>query len=219
MNENVSEQKKMSRRKFIKTAGIGCGAAALLCVGGGALASLPPAVEFYESPAIIGNGKGKVLVVYASKAGSTAEVAQAIAETLRAKGLTVDVSQVKHAVDLSGYQAVMVGSCIRMGAWLPEAVKFVEKNQAALKSVPTAFFQVGAGLKEDTPANREEALGYMAKASELVEPVSMGVFAGKVDFSKLSLLDRLISNMVGSVEGDWRDWDAIRAWTETAVSL
>lgn len=218
MTDNLKEQKHQSRRKFLKTAAITTAAAAVVCVGAGALASLPPSIEFYETPAQEGNTvEKKVLVTYASKAGSTAEVAQAIGEVLRGKGLSVDVKQIAHVTDVSGYQAVLVGSCIRMGSWLPAAVQFVEKNQAALKSVPTAFFQVGSSLKEDTPENQEEAKGNMAKARALVEPVSMGLFAGKVDFSKLSLLDRLIAKGVGSVEGDWRDWNAIKTWAGQAL--
>ncbi len=217
MDAKNNDQKKMSRRGFLKTAAIGCGGLAVVCAGAGALASLPPAVEFNESQA--GTGEKKALVAYASKAGSTGEVAEAIAETLRGKGLAVDVRQVKHVSDVGGYQAVIVGSCIRMGGWLPEAVNFVEKNQAALNAVPTAFFQVGAGLKEDSAETRKEAEGYLDKVKAFVQPVKVGLFAGKVDFSKLSLFDRLISNMVGSVEGDWRDWDAIRAWAGSALPM
>ncbi len=216
MIENQIEQKKMSRRSFLKTAAVGCGAAVVVCAGAGTLASLPPAVEFYESD---GNGENgmekKVLVAYASKAGSTAEVAEAIAGTLSGKGMAVVVKQIDHVKNLDGYNAVVIGSCIRMGRWLPEALKFVEKNQGVLKTLPTAFFQVSAGMRENTQAAKEEALGYSQPVRDLLEPVSMGLFAGKMDLSKLSLFDRAISKMVGSVEGDWRDWEAIRAWAES----
>ncbi len=76
---------------------------------------------------------GKVLVAYASRAGSTAEVAQAVAEVLRARsgGDTVDVLPVKIGQRPQPcYRAVIAGSAIRMGKWLPEAVEFVAKNQA-----------------------------------------------------------------------------------------
>jgi menaquinone-dependent protoporphyrinogen oxidase len=213
MKANETESKKMSRRSFLKTAAIGTAAAAVVCVGAGALASMPPAVEFYESDENGGTAMDKkVLVTYASKAGSTGEVAEAIGETLRKKGLAVDVKQVGHVADVSAYQAVVVGSCIRMGRWVPAAVDFVKANQAALQAVPTAFFQVGAGMREKTPEAETEAMGYSEPVRAIVNPVKMGLFAGKMDFAKLSFLDRTIAKMVGSVEGDWRDWDAIRAW-------
>jgi menaquinone-dependent protoporphyrinogen oxidase len=220
MKENHDKQKKISRRSFLKTAAIGCGAAVVVCAGAGTLASLPPAVDFYESEGDAGGGMQKsVLVAYASKAGSTAEVAQAIAETISGRGMAAAVKPIDHVKSLEGYDAVVIGSCIRMGGWLPEALKFVEKNQGVLKTLPTAFFQVSAGMRENTPAAKEEALGYSQPARDLLEPVSMGLFAGKMDLSKLSLFDRAISKMVGSVEGDWRDWEAIRAWAEAIETL
>lgn len=218
MDDTNLEPKKMSRRNFLKTAGIGCGAAILVCAGGGALASLPPMVDFYETEAGAGAASGKkVLVTYASKAGSTAEVAEAIAKTLTEKGMMVDVSRIENVGDLGGYQAVLVGSCIRMGRWLPAAVKFVEKNQAALKAVPTAYFEVCTSIRKDTPEARSEAEAYLDNVKALVEPVGSGIFAGKVDFSKLSFLDRTIAKGVGSEEGDWRDWDAVRAWAGSII--
>jgi menaquinone-dependent protoporphyrinogen oxidase len=162
---------------------------------------------------------GKVLVTYATRAGSTAEVAQAIAEVLRARseGENVDVAPVKEVKDLSPYRAVIVGSAIRMGSWLPEAVEFVTKNQAALDKVPTAFFLVSGYLKDDTPEMRAKVSAFLDPVRAMVKPGKEGLFAGKMDYSKITFLDRLIAKMVKSVEGDWRNWDQIRAWAADAV--
>lgn len=162
---------------------------------------------------------GKVLITYATRAGSTAEVAQAIAEVLRARseGENVDVAPVKEVKDLSPYRAVIVGSAIRMGSWLPEAVEFVTKNQAALAKVPTAFFLVSGYLKDDTPEMRAKVSAFLDPVRAMVKPGKEGLFAGKMDYSKITFLDRLIAKMVKSVEGDWRNWDQIRAWAADAV--
>jgi menaquinone-dependent protoporphyrinogen oxidase len=106
-----------------------------------------------------------------------------------------------------------------MGSWLPEAVKFVEVHTAALKTKPVAYFQVSSFLKEDTPEKRQEAATYLGAVRALVKPASVGLFAGKIDYSKLSFFDRTIAKMVGSVEGDWRDWDAIRAWAGDLLTM
>lgn len=159
----------------------------------------------------------KILVAYASKAGSTSEVAQAIGETLRAQGANVDVLQIKHVKDVSAYQAVILGSAIRVGQWLPEAVNFVKTHQAELRQRPTAYFLVSGTLKENTPEVTEKVSAALTPVRALLEPTSMGLFAGKMDFSKLSFLDRTIAKAVGSVEGDWRNWDAIRAWAAQAL--
>jgi menaquinone-dependent protoporphyrinogen oxidase len=71
----------------------------------------------------------RILVTYATRAGSTVEVAAAIGETLRGSGFSVDVKPVKEKPSVEGYQAVVVGSAIRLGSWLPEAVNFVKNNQ------------------------------------------------------------------------------------------
>ena len=159
----------------------------------------------------------KILVAYASKAGSTAEVAQAIGETLSAQGATVDVLQVKHVKDLSAYTAVIIGSAIRMGQWLPEAVNLVKAQQAELRQRPTAFFLVSGFLKDNTPEMTQKVGTFLDPVRAIFEPASIGMFAGKMDYSKLSFLDRTIAKAVGSVEGDWRNWDTIRAWAAQAL--
>jgi len=40
------------------------------------------------------------------------------------------------------------------------------------------------------------------------------MFAGKMDYSKLSWLDRTIAKAVKSVEGTGANWDAIRGWAQ-----
>ena len=144
---------------------------------------------------------GKVLVTYATRAGSTAEVAQAIAEVLRARsgGDTVDVLPVKEVMDLSPYRAVIVGSAVRYGKWLPEAVDFVAKNQAALAKVPTALFLVSGYLKDDTPEMRARVSAFLNPVRQILQPDKEGLFAGKTG------------------KGDWRNWDQIRAWAADAV--
>jgi len=187
----------------------------LACCGLGALMRVQPHVDYPESTC--GDERmNKILVAYASKAGSTGEVAGFIGQVLCESGAVVDIRLAKEVSDLSPYQAVVVGSAIRMGRWLPEAIKFVERYQAVLKTLPLAYFQVSGFLKEGTPERRQEAAAYLAPVRALVAPVSEGLFAGKMDYSRLSFLDRMIARIAGSVEGDWRDWDAIRAW---AVSL
>jgi menaquinone-dependent protoporphyrinogen oxidase len=154
----------------------------------------------------------KILVAYATKAGSTGEVAEAIGQALCAGGAAVEVKPVKEVSDVSGYSGVVVGSAIRMGSWLPEAVEFVEANAGTLATMPVAYFQMSGFLRDDTPEKRQEAATFLAPMRALVEPVSEGMFAGKIEYSTLSFFDRTIARLVGSAEGDWRDWEAISAW-------
>lgn len=155
----------------------------------------------------------KILIAHATKAGSTREVAEAIAEELRSRGAEVDVSPANDVKKVSAYTAVIVGSAIRMGKLLSDATKFVKKHEKTLNELPVAYFVVCMTMKDDTEENRTTVEAYLDPVCELVEPVDMGLFAGAINYSKLSFPARTMSKAMKVSEGDFRDWDAIRDWT------
>ena len=155
-----------------------------------------------------------ILVTYATRAGSTFEVAALVAEVLRTTGATVDVKYVRAVRELEGYDAVVIGSAIRMGQWLPEAVEFVKANRETLSHIPTAYFLVSGFLRGDTPEMRQRTLAYLDPVRKILEPISIGLFAGKMDYSTIDWYDRSIAEAVSSSQGDWRDWEAIRSWAQ-----
>ncbi len=205
---------RLTRRDFLK---VGCGAtvATLLACGGlGYIGTLPPDVPTPDTT-VKGNGNMKeMLVTYATRAGSTVQVAETIAQTLATTGATVDVRPVKNVKDIKGYDAVVIGSAIRMGAWLPEAVQFVKTNQSTLAGIPIAYFLVSGFLKNDTPEMRKTVGAYLDPVRQILEPKSIGLFAGKMDWSKLNFFDRTLAKAMGEKEGDWRNWEAIKTWSE-----
>lgn len=206
--------KRFSRRDFLKTAGITLGTASLVCSGLGYAATLSPE----PAPPEFTYGKDdpmnkRILVTYATRAGSTVEVAAVIGETLAQRGFSVHVKPSKEKPRVDGYEAVLVGSAIRMGEWLPEAVEFVENNQSRLNQIPTAFFTVHIGNIGDDEKSRAGRLAYLDTVRSLVKPVDEVYFAGKMDFARLSFLDRLL--VANDVEADRRDWNAIRTWAES----
>ena len=156
----------------------------------------------------------KVLVTYASRAGSTMEVAQAVAQELTNRGYAVDIRPVKQVTSIDGYNAVVIGSAVRMSNWLPEAVQFVEKNRTALSQKKTAYFGLYLMNMGEDEASRKARDLYLDAARKLVKPQAEALFPGVGDPSKVSFLDRLIGKMVKSPEGDFRDWKAIRAWAQ-----
>ena len=206
-------QNKLSRRDFLQAAGVTVGVSVLACGGLGVLGTRAPEINLMENQYKGASDMRKVLVAFASKAGSTGEVAEAISQVLNAKGMTVDVRQIKHVKDVSGYQAFVIGSAIRMGRWLPEATKFLEAHKSELSQSPTAFFTVCLTLAKDNAKNRSEVEGYMRPVRAILEPVSLGLFGGKLDLGKLSFIEGFImTNLIKSRVGDFRNWDAIRAW-------
>jgi menaquinone-dependent protoporphyrinogen oxidase len=160
----------------------------------------------------------KILVTYASRAGSTAGVAEAIGKTLTENGAQVDVLSMKEVNDLSQYRAVVAGSAIRGAKWLPEAMQFMQTHQSALAQKPFASFMVCITL---AMSNGEKYRGgltdWLKPIRDLVRPVSEGYFAGTLDFSKLpitpnTLLMRVAVALGVFPLGDHRNWNAIRAW-------
>lgn len=206
---------KMNRRTFIVRAAAGVGATCLACAGLTAIGLQAPVNPSYQ---LFASGEQpvnqKVLVTYASRAGSTMEVAQAVAEELTKRGFAVDVLPVKQASSVDGYGAVVIGSAVRMGSWLPDAVKFVEKNSAALQQKKTAFFGLYLMNQGEDEASRTARSAYMEPARKWVKPQTEGLFVGVGDPAKISFIERMIGKMVKSPEGDFRDWNAIRAWAQ-----
>src|SRR5258706_2356560 len=94
-----------------------------------------------------GRTMNKILVTYATRAGSTFEVAVLVAEVLRTAGATVDVKYVRAVHELESYDAVVIGSAIRMGQWLPEAVEVGKAHRETFSHMPTAYFLVSGFLR------------------------------------------------------------------------
>ena len=156
-----------------------------------------------------------ILLAYASKAGSTAEIAQRIGKTLSGRGYTVDVKPVSQAGDLSGYQGIILGSAIRIGNVLPEVKTFIEKNQAALTRMPFNLFIVCMTLEKDTEENRKAVAAYLEPVRAIAKPAVEGMFSGVIDTKKLPFIERLMIKAMKAPVGDFRRWDQIEAWTET----
>ena len=157
----------------------------------------------------------RILVAYATAAGSTGEVAEAIGEALRDGGTAVDVRWAKEVDDVTGYRAVVVGTGVRAGRPYQEAVSFVEGHQQVLGQVAVAYFAVCMTMEQDTEENRCEAetfLNPVREAAPQVEPVAVGLFGGAMDYGKLPLPLRLMMKAMKRPEGDARDWEAIGAW-------
>ncbi len=159
----------------------------------------------------------KILVAFATRAGSTAEVAQEIGKQLIDAGYAVDVLAAPKVKDLTPYSAVILGSAVRITRVLPEAVKFMKQHSKALKHLPSAYFLVNLTMKEDTPEHRATAQGFAAPLCALKEPVSLGLFSGVFDPERLTGLWRIFMAKSDLPRGDFRDWAAIHRWTDELI--
>lgn len=154
----------------------------------------------------------KILVTYATKLGSTTEVVQQIADTISQTGSSVDVVPIKADIEVSDYDIVIIGSAIRMGKWLPEAVNFVKQHQNKLNQIPTSIFSVHILNQGDNPEDKKERQAYTTAVREILHPESEAFFAGKINATQLGFFERLLFKAVKSPDGDFRDWGTIQNW-------
>lgn len=161
----------------------------------------------------------RALVVYASRFGSTAGVADAIAEELRAGGWSIDVSSVDDAAAPDAYDAVVIGSAVYNARWMPEALDYVRRNQNGLNERPTAYFQVCLSVLHTNELKQHIIDAWMEPANRLAPPVSAATFAGAIDRKNITGSMRLLVWMSRIPDGDYRDWDAIRSWGNALSTL
>jgi menaquinone-dependent protoporphyrinogen IX oxidase len=200
-----------------------------------------PEPETPEGGAAVASG-GRALLVYATRHGSTREIADAIAAELRAAFGDVDVREAASAPPPAGYDAVVVGGPMIMG-WHRDAERYVKRHRDQLASVPLALFVTAASLTEDgmtavrgvpvakdpwlvkkprsaDKLGRKERyalpshyLGDIFKACGPARPRSAAFFAGSLDLTTMNIFEKLfVLLIVGATPGDGRHWDFVREW-------
>jgi menaquinone-dependent protoporphyrinogen oxidase len=153
----------------------------------------------------------RILVAYASKKGSTTEIAQAIAKELLAAGHTTDAVEIAKGASPAGYDAVVIGGPLYVGK-IEGMGKFVKRHSAELARVPVAGFVVCLAAAAKDPEGMAWAEKALHAALDPLRPVAEMVFAGRLDPSKLSWLQKWMTEKAKSPVGDFRDWTAIAAW-------
>lgn len=184
-------------------------------------------------------GDKKVLITYASRAGSTAEIAGILADELIGTGLSVEVSPIDKVNDLQDYHAVLIGSPILKGAPLPEVCEFVKAYEMDLKDKKLAYFLVCLALSSFTDKELQVDEPYldpslpMLKASSTemkfmdkdhemskylkplltsapqLKPTSTAFFAGNLDYKKLDFRSRMTMRLMSLFIKEIKEGDFI----------
>ncbi|MHC1770297.1 MAG: flavodoxin domain-containing protein [Flexilinea sp.] len=164
----------------------------------------------------------KVLVTYASSYGSTQEIAEAVADTLRIHNLSVDLQFIKNIRTLDGYNAVVLGAPIYMFHWHKDVRNFLSRFKRVLEGgLPIAVFTSGPsflGDEKEWQEVRSQVNQELTKYSWL-KPVSVEIVGGRFDHKKLRFPYNFIPALNKLPDSDLRDWVAIRAWADLAGSL
>jgi menaquinone-dependent protoporphyrinogen oxidase len=146
----------------------------------------------------------RVLVVVATKHGSTKEIATAIAGVLGAV-----LQDAEHAPSPAGFDAVVVGSAVYAGRWRETARDWVSAHAAELRTRPVWLFSSGPIGSPPFPSDEPHDVHPL---SELIGARGHRSFPGRLDKELLSFGERAMVTAMRAPLGDFRDWDDIRAW-------
>ncbi|MDI6719560.1 MAG: flavodoxin domain-containing protein [Methanomicrobiales archaeon] len=160
----------------------------------------------------------RAIVVYASRYGSTKEIAEFIAGKLRGQGVEAEAFSADAAPNPGNYDAVVIGSAVYMEHWMGEATEYVRRNRTALSGRPVWLFssgplELGTDTSiEDPKLEPKEIAGFR----ETIHPRGHRVFFGALDPGKLGFMHRSLRKLPAArailPEGDFRNWSDIEAW-------
>jgi menaquinone-dependent protoporphyrinogen oxidase len=154
-----------------------------------------------------------VLVAYATRYGSTREVAERVGEKLRGQGLEVEVRPAREVKSLDGYDAVVFGGALYMFRLIREGRRFFSRHRDRLSRMPLAVF--GMGPIEDIEKQFAGARGHLDKTLVKlhgVTPIAVTIFGGVLRPEKLKFP---YTGMKGMPPTDLRDWEAIENWANS----
>lgn len=160
-----------------------------------------------------------ILVGYVTNYGSTREVAENIAVTLREHGFLVDVQPLREVHTLTGYKAVIVGAPLYMFHWHKDAVRFLTRHREALVERPVAIFTLGPVRDPHDEKEWQDARAQLTKDLDRfpwLKPIACEIFGGRLDPASLHFPFRMFAGKMQA--SDLRDWAAIHTWTEELVT-
>jgi menaquinone-dependent protoporphyrinogen oxidase len=161
-----------------------------------------------------------MLIGYASRFGSTRDVASRIADTVRARGNDVDLRSVGEIADFDRYDAVVFGSGVYDGSWTAEATDLMRRHAAVLARKPVWLFSVGSFGDRHPIVGRliTKEPREIGEFEQAIHPRGYRVFAGVIDLDHWPAWGRLIFRALGGHDGDNRQWLDIEAWADEIAS-
>jgi menaquinone-dependent protoporphyrinogen oxidase len=160
-----------------------------------------------------------LLVTWATRYGSTEEVAHAVADALLKQGLTVNAQPMNDVRTLAAYDAVVLGFPLYIGRIHKDARHFLSSHRQALTQRPVALFVLGPtqANEKEWPASWNQLRKHLAKFPWFT-PFATEMFGGKFDPQKLGFPFSFIPALRNLPPSDARNWPAIHAWASNLLS-
>ncbi|MEV0694466.1 flavodoxin domain-containing protein [Streptomyces sp. NPDC050388] len=152
---------------------------------------------------------GTVLVTYGTTNGSTARIAETVADVLRKGGLTVETLPARSVVSVTSYDAVVVGGGLYAGRWHKDARRFVRRYRRDLAKRPVWLFS--SGPLDATASERDiPPVPGVKKAVAEIDAREHVTFGGCLEEGAKGWVARMI--LRDGKGGDFRDFTAIQTW-------
>ena len=152
-----------------------------------------------------------ILVTYATRYGSTKEVAETIAADLREHGLEIVIQPLRQVRSLEGYRAVVMGAAFYIFHWHKDARHFLSKHRKELATRPVAIFALGPLPNTDEKGSAQVQFTKVLAKHPWLTPVAAEMFGGKLDPARMHFpYNRMPA-------GDARDWQAIHRWAHSVA--
>ncbi|MEU3250540.1 flavodoxin domain-containing protein [Streptomyces sp. NPDC006997] len=155
---------------------------------------------------------GKVLVAYGTTNGSTARIAETVAEVLNREGVPAEARPARSVSDAAAYDAVVVGGALYSGRWHKDARRFVRRHRGELAGRPVWFFSSGpldasASEREIPPVPR------VKRAMTELNVAGHATFGGRLEEGARGRVAGMI--LRSGKGGDFLDPTAVESWATT----
>src|SRR5581483_8405485 len=139
----------------------------------------------------------RILILYGTRYGQTAKIAQRIADTLTAWGEAVtrmNIEELRASLDIRVYDGVIIGASVIRGRHQPKIREFVRHNASALNNMPTAFLSVSGSAASPDERGRAEARRCVEKFLEQTRwrPAITELIGGAMAYTKYGVILRWI---------------------------
>ena len=159
-----------------------------------------------------------VLVAYATHSGATRTLAETLAAALRADGLEVDLVDIADGPDPAGYDAVVLGSGVRVEAIEKSAANWAHAHHEQLARRPFVFFSCSGSASDPSKGGKQKATDTFLDRFP-VTPVAVKNFPGWVLMEKIPVHERVLLRSMRTPTGDFRDLPAVAAWGHEIAPL
>lgn len=173
----------------------------------------------------------RILIVFHTRHGQTAKVADRMAEVLREKGAAAETHFAEVAPGPEAYDAVVIGDALTMARYSRPVREYVRRHATELNHKPAALFQLSMTSVNPDARHTEQAQQAMERflADTGFRPARTMLLAGALPYTHYGWFTRHVMRQIVKREGgdidtsrdfEYTDWQQVDAFaSEVADSV